>query len=77
MVTWLNLDQLSNYLQTPKSTLYKLRQSGKLPGYKVGRRWLFDPEEIDTYIKGRSETGAKKAKAKNETRKKRTSRRSP
>ena len=48
---WLTLDELSDYLKTPKSTLYKLSQKGIVSGHKLGKRLLFDREEVDRQIK--------------------------
>jgi len=46
VVHWLTLDELSDYLKTPKSTLYKLSRKGIISGHKLGKRLLFDREEI-------------------------------
>lgn len=35
----MSIDQLAEYLDISRSTLYKLAQDGKLPGQKVGRRF--------------------------------------
>ena len=51
MTAWLDLHDLTKYLKMPKSSLYKLVQQEKLPGYKVGRGWRFDREEVDKWIK--------------------------
>ncbi|HED53820.1 MAG TPA: DNA-binding protein [Phycisphaerales bacterium] len=47
----MTIDQLSEYLQIAKSTLYKLAQEGKVPGQKVGKHWRFHKDAIDTWIK--------------------------
>lgn len=46
----LTIDQLADYLQIPKSTLYKLVQEGKVPGKKVGRQWRFHREAVDIWL---------------------------
>lgn len=51
VVHWLTLDELSEYLKTPKSTLYKLARKGMISGHKLGKRLLFDREEIDRQVK--------------------------
>lgn len=51
MATWLDFKELTKYLKMPQSTLYRLVQSGQLPGHKVGRSWRFDRDEIDRWIK--------------------------
>jgi len=47
------IDQLAEYLQIPKSTLYKLVQDGKAPGKKVGRQWRFHRETVDAWLADR------------------------
>ncbi len=51
---WLTLEQVANYLQMSRSSIYKLVQTRKIPGYKVGRQWRFSREEIDAWVKGQS-----------------------
>ena len=51
VVNWLTLDELSEYLKTPKSTLYKLSRKGFITGHKLGKRLLFDREEVDRQVK--------------------------
>lgn len=58
MAQWMDLDDLTAYLKTAKSTLYKLVQAKKLPGHKVGRSWRFDRDEVDAWVK-RSGMGSK------------------
>jgi excisionase family DNA binding protein len=57
VVHWLTLDELSDYLKTPKSTLYKLSRKGIISGHKLGKRLLFDREEIDCQIKVHGKKG--------------------
>jgi excisionase family DNA binding protein len=46
----MTIDQLAEYLQIPKSTLYKLVQDGKVPGKKVGRQWRFHRDAVDAWL---------------------------
>lgn len=46
----LTLDELAVYLKVSKSTLYKLAQSGRVPGHKVGKHWRFRRETIDRWL---------------------------
>ena len=46
----MTIDQLAEYLQIPKSTIYKLVQDGKVPGKKVGRQWRFHRDAIDAWL---------------------------
>jgi excisionase family DNA binding protein len=51
MVDWLTIGDLAAYLKKPKSSLYKLVLAKKLRGYKVGKSWRFDREEVDRWVK--------------------------
>lgn len=52
--TLLTLDELSEYVQVSKSTLYKLVQAGRVPGTKIGKHWQFRKATIDLWIDGTS-----------------------
>lgn len=51
----LTLRQLSSYLQITESTLYKLVESGRVPGRKVGRQWRFHRDVIDRWLSERAQ----------------------
>jgi excisionase family DNA binding protein len=53
----LTIDELSEYLKIPKSTLYKLLQEGKIPGQKVGRHWRFHRDVIDRWLGDNKKAG--------------------
>lgn len=55
----LNVDELSDYLKIPRSTIYKLVREGKIPAQKIGRHWRFRKETIDHWLGERAEEGAK------------------
>lgn len=46
----MNITDLAEYLHVSKSSLYKLVQSGKVPGQKVGKHWRFRKEAIDRWL---------------------------
>jgi len=48
--TIMTIDELSDYLRVSKSTVYKLVQSGRLPGKKAGRQWRFHKNAIDEWL---------------------------
>jgi excisionase family DNA binding protein len=48
----LTIQELSEYLKVPKSTLYKLVREGKIPRQKIGRHWRFHKEAIDRWLVG-------------------------
>ncbi len=53
----MTIDDLSEYLQVSKSSLYKLVQSGKVPGQKVGKHWRFHRDSIDSWLKKQTPVG--------------------
>lgn len=55
----LTIDEASNYLRIPLSSLYKLAQEGKIPCQKVGRHWRFRKEAIDRWLEERVQVGTK------------------
>ena len=46
----LTLNELHTYLKIPKSTLYLLAQSGRIPAAKVGKHWRFRKGAIDAWL---------------------------
>lgn len=46
----LTVDEISDYLKIPKSTIYKLVREGKIPSQKIGRHWRFRKEAIDCWL---------------------------
>lgn len=46
----MTIDDLAQYLQLSKSSLYKLAQEGRVPGQKVGRHWRFHKPAIDAWL---------------------------
>ena len=49
----LTVEDLSNYLRIPKSTIYKLVREGKIPAQKIGRHWRFRKEAIDRWLENK------------------------
>ena len=52
----MTIDELADYLQVSKSSLYKLAQDGSVPGQKVGKHWRFRKEAIDRWLDQRDDT---------------------
>lgn len=48
---FLTAEEVSEYLRLPLSTVYKLTQDKRLPGFKVGKHWRFRREAINEWIK--------------------------
>jgi len=49
-------EEIAEYLRLPLSTVYKLAQDGKLPGFKVGRHWRFRKEAFQDWIRKQEDT---------------------
>lgn len=48
---FLTVEEVAEYLRLPLSTVYKLAQDNKLPGFKVGKHWRFRKDAIQEWIK--------------------------
>ncbi|MFQ5670995.1 MAG: helix-turn-helix domain-containing protein [Acidobacteriota bacterium] len=60
----LTIEELSEYLKIPKSTLYKLVREGSVPCQKVGKHWRFHKEAIDEWLRQHPEHGDTKRKVR-------------
>lgn len=47
---FMTIEEVSEYLRVPLSSLYKLAQQGKIPASKIGRHWRFRREFIDKFV---------------------------
>ena len=47
----LNVKKLSESISVPAYTIREWAREGKIPAYKAGKSWLFDPEEVIAAIK--------------------------
>jgi excisionase family DNA binding protein len=56
---WLTVDDICKYLSITKDTVYKWIEQKGMPANKIGRKWLFKKEDIDTWIKSGSHSDAK------------------
>jgi excisionase family DNA binding protein len=48
---FLTAEEVAEYLRLPLSTVYKLVQDKRLPGFKVGKHWRFRREAFNEWIK--------------------------
>lgn len=51
MANIVNAKEVSEYLKLTESTIYKLASVGEIPGFKIGKSWRFDIQEILRRIK--------------------------
>jgi excisionase family DNA binding protein len=47
---FMTADEVAEYLRLPLSTVYKLVQDKKIPGFKVGKHWRFRKDTITQWI---------------------------
>jgi excisionase family DNA binding protein len=48
--------EIAEELQVHRITIYRLLKSGKIPGFKIGRVWRFDSDQVREWLRqgGRS-----------------------
>ena len=46
----LSADQAASYLHLNVKRVQALARAGKLPGRRVGRKWLFDERDLDAAL---------------------------
>ena len=56
----LTIKQASQFIKLNVSTINKLIKSGQIPSYKVGKRRLFDRDDLIRWFKGHKNNRAKK-----------------
>lgn len=49
MSDYLTFQEASEFLNTPRSTLYRWVRSGTVPGHKLGRQWRFLRSELEAF----------------------------
>jgi len=56
---WLTVDDICKYLSITKDTVYKWIEQKGMPTSKIGRKWLFRKEDIDEWVKSKSNSDEK------------------
>ena len=56
---WLIVDDICKYLSITKDTVYKWIEQKGMPASKIGRKWLFRKEDIDDWVKSKSNADEK------------------
>ena len=54
MTSLLTIEEVANYLQVTKKTVYRLREIDGMPAMKVGHQWRFDRNSIDVWLRKKS-----------------------
>lgn len=50
MKQYISVEELSKNLSVSKYTVYSWTSSGLLPYHKIGKRIIFDPDEVEEWI---------------------------
>lgn len=72
----LNIKQLADLLQVSERTVYRLANSGEIPGFRVGNSWRFKRSRVEEWMdeqteRARRQTGGPKRQAKRKVRRRR------
>ena len=62
---YVNIKVVSGYTSLPTATLYEWASQGKIPSIKIGRRVLFDLQDIDKMMESMKRTCNKEEKIAN------------
>ena len=49
----MTVEDVADYLRVPRSSVYKLAQTGELPGRKVGKHWRFHRKTMESWLSDR------------------------
>ncbi len=48
---WLSLEEAASYIGSGKTVLYVLAREGRIPANKVGKKWTFEREQLDLWVR--------------------------
>src|SRR3989338_10064707 len=48
---WLSIEEAAKYLGMGKTVLYTLTRQGKIPANRVGKKWTFEKDQIDKWVR--------------------------
>jgi excisionase family DNA binding protein len=51
MEKWMTIEEVAEYLQVSRDSIYRMAQKGEMPASKFGSLWRFDKQEIDEWMK--------------------------
>lgn len=49
--TWLTIEEAAEYLGMGKTILYATAREGRIPANKVGKKWTFEKEKLDSWVR--------------------------
>ena len=50
MKKYLNIDEVAEYINKKKATVYQMTHMRKIPFIKIGGNLLFDPDDLDAWL---------------------------
>jgi excisionase family DNA binding protein len=57
MVRIVTVKEVAVFLKLKEATVCALAAEGKLPGFKLGKSWRFDMDEVERWIAGMPRSG--------------------
>jgi DNA repair protein RadD len=48
---WLSLEEAATYIGSGKTVLYAMARDGRIPANKVGKKWTFEREQLDQWMR--------------------------
>src|SRR5688572_21546 len=57
---FLTVEEAAPILHTTPDTVRRKAAEGSIPGRKVGRRWLFDPDQLKAYVRNEWQSTAER-----------------
>src|SRR4051812_46265776 len=48
---WLSIEEAAKYLKMGKTVLYTLAREGRIPASKAGKKWAFEKDQLDTWLR--------------------------
>lgn len=48
---WLSIEEAAKYLGMGKTVLYALAREGRVPASKVGKKWMFEKDQLDVWLR--------------------------
>ena len=49
--TWLTIEEAAEYLGMGKTVIYTMAREGRIPASKVGKKWTFEKEQLDSWVR--------------------------
>src|ERR1700689_4337860 len=50
--TWISTDEAAQYLGLGMTKLYELTREGRIPAKRVGKKWVYDRQELADWLRG-------------------------